>query len=109
MEKGMDQLDAAQLREHLPRLSERQKDRIQYNGAKIQVCEEQREGWTGKLPFYIFWCPRCDDFAYDYPHGFIENQYLSCHQCMERVSFVPWWAGLKELYNILRWKIGGGK
>lgn len=105
----MDLRDAAQLREHLPKLSESQKNNIRRNNAKLKVCEEQREGWLGKLPFYVFWCPACENFGYDYPHGHIETQYLNCHRCDERVSFVPWWASLQEMWNVIRWKIGGGK
>ena len=106
----MDWQSAKQLDEHLPKLSESQKERVK-NGVKIKVCEEQRENWSGKLPFYIFWCEDCENFAYDYPHGYIEVQYLICHRCNNLVDFRPWWAGwvlvwgnIKLLYQI---KFGG--
>ncbi|MBU6141994.1 hypothetical protein KGO95_02665 [Patescibacteria group bacterium] len=95
-------LDAAQLRKYLPALSESQKNAIR-NGKKIKVAEEQREGWTGKLPFYIFWCPTCDNFSYDYPHGFIETQYLTCHKCSKRIDFRPWWVELAQLWELIKW------
>ncbi len=94
-------LDAAQLNKYLPALSESRKKAIR-SGEKIRVCEEQREGWSGKLPFYIFWCPRCENYAYDYPHGHIERQSLNCHRCGDRVDFRPWWIELAQLWALIK-------
>ncbi len=104
----MNWIDARKLQEYLPKLSESEKEAVK-RGKKIKVCEEQREGWLGKLPFYIFWCPSCENFAYDYAHGYIENQHLNCHRCGAYVDFRPWWLEWAQLWNLLRWKFGGGK
>ncbi len=97
-------IDAAQLNKYLPTLSESQKREIR-NGGKIQVCEEQREGWVGKLPFYIFWCPRCDNFSYDYMHGFIDRQHMICHRCHEQIDFSPWWIELAQAWEVAKWML----
>ena len=103
----MDWANDTKLNEYLPKLSWLQEKRIR-NGAKIKVCEEQWLGWTGKLPFYIFWCSDCDGFGYDYPHGHIEAQYLNCHRCDTRIDFVPWWVALQQLWYVAKYMFRGG-
>ncbi len=95
--------NAAGLNKHLSGLSEKQKEKIR-NGAKVEVCKEMREGWNGELPFYIFWCGECDNFSYDYPHGYIQNQRLNCHRCSARIDFRPWWSGWVELWELLKFR-----
>jgi hypothetical protein len=40
---------------------------------------EKREGWKGKLPFYIVRCSRCKQLYMDYPHG--HKNYFLCPNC----------------------------
>ena len=93
--------NGAGLNRHLPSLTESQKKKIR-NGKKIEVCTEMREGWTGDLPFYIFWCGRCENFSYDYAHGYPHNQYLNCHRCSGWVDFRPWWVDWVELWHMIK-------
>jgi hypothetical protein len=59
-------------------------------GKKWYIGDEKHEGWSGYLPFYIFWCPCCESPSKDYPHGYPERQYLLCTNpnCEARISFV---------------------
>ena len=60
-------------------------------GKKIYLCHEgpeKHEGWTGQLPFYLFWCSVCEHWAKNYPNGFPERQRLHCSNCNARYSFV---------------------
>ncbi|GEM_PF-2623905 len=93
--------NAAGLKKHLPKLSDFDKFCIRNLESKIEVCEEQREGWPGKMPFYIFWCPNCENYSYDYPQGFAENRRLYCHRCDERVDFVLLRTEMKMLLSAL--------
>jgi hypothetical protein len=65
--------------------------RMRSLGRKHYLKHDRKEGWTGELPFYLFFCDACDRFSMDYPHGFIERRYLNCSHCGARHSFVPWW------------------
>ena len=60
-------------------------------GKKLYLGDEQRTGWLGKLPFYLFLCKDCGHHAKDYPHGHIERQYLLCSHCGAHQYFIPWW------------------
>lgn len=71
-------------------------------GKKIYLGHEQREGWTDKLPFYLFWCEDCEHFAKDYPHGYIENQSLICSHCGLRHDFTPWWVPWVQLWQVIK-------
>lgn len=68
-------------------------------GKKLYLGDEQREGWSGPIPLYLFLCEACGQHAKDYPHGFIRQQYLSCSHCGERHDFVPLWAKLTMLFQ----------
>lgn len=97
----MDLENAAGLRRSVDKLSKWQKRRVR-NGAKVLAGYERREGWSGELPFYIFWCSDCENFSYDYPHGHIERQYLSCHNCNAKIDFRPWWIEFKMMWEFLK-------
>lgn len=96
----------------LPYVSRWDQYRIKNMGVKFYVGEEQRQGWSGKLPFYVFWCDQCEDFSYGYPHSYVGNRYLLCHRCHAKIDFVPWWAPFKMTADFIRdwvsWKLGGG-
>ncbi len=72
------------------------------SGRKAYIGHETREGWTGALPFYLFWCDACERYAKDYPHSFPEKRYLSCSNCSAYHRFVPWWIPLWKLWHLLR-------
>lgn len=93
--------NAAGLEKYLPGLSQKQWNQIR-DGAKIEVCKEQREGWSGELPFYIFWCEDCATFSYDYPHGREHRRYLTCNHCSQSIDFRPWWVELVELSQVVK-------
>lgn len=71
-------------------------------GKKCYLGHEQRAGWRGELPFYLFLCEACGHHAKDYPHGFIHRQYLLCSHCGERHDFVPWWVAFVKTWQTLR-------
>ncbi|OGN08093.1 MAG: hypothetical protein A2750_01425 [Candidatus Yanofskybacteria bacterium RIFCSPHIGHO2_01_FULL_45_42] len=71
-------------------------------GKKVYLGHEQREGWTEKLPFYLFWCEDCKYFAKDYTHGYIEKQSLICSHCGLRYDFTPWWVSWVQLWQALK-------
>jgi len=75
-------------------------------GKKVYISHEKHEGWRGELPFYLFWCALCERFAKDYPHGFIETQYLSCPHCNQRHGFVPFCIEIKKILIELRIILG---
>jgi hypothetical protein len=58
-------------------------------GKKIYLGHEQREGWIGSLPFYLFYCAACKHHAKDYPHGYAKDRYLWCSHCGMYHRFVP--------------------
>jgi hypothetical protein len=41
-------------------------------------------GWVGHLPFYLFWCEKCDNLCVDYPHGHVLFLVYSC--CGDRLQ-----------------------
>ena len=46
----------------------------------------RKEGWSGKLPFYIV---KCDEHGYflDYPHGFLGyNEGFNCPLCLKGIT-----------------------
>lgn len=69
-------------------------------GRKHYLGEETRENWTGYSPFYLFWCPECENYYVDSRHG--HRPYVTCHRCMIHYSLEPWWTPLTELRNSLR-------
>ena len=93
---------AQEARRALETTSEFQKFRMKDRGKKIYIGDEQREGWSGKLPFYLFWCSACSHYAKDYPHGHIERRYLICSFCDCKHDFVPWWVPWRMLYETIR-------
>lgn len=71
-------------------------------GLRLPVGKEKRAGWSGALPFYLFWCGECDNAAKDYPHGFAGNRYLICSRCNARHDFNPWLEGFAMAWQHLR-------
>lgn len=67
-------------------------------GFKVFLKYDRKIGWSGELPFYLFWCSDCHRFVCDYPHGFPENQYLNCPECRRRFGFVRVSVGLKKFF-----------
>jgi len=45
-----------------------------------------KNGWKGKLPFYIVKCKKHNIFFIDYPHGFPPNQYFNCPLCLKEMT-----------------------
>lgn len=78
---------------------------MKMRGKKIYLGSEQKEGWSGSLPFYLFWCESCDHYAKDYPHGHIERRYLVCSYCTEQHDFVPWWVPFAQLWDLARFAV----
>ena len=87
-------------------LSDEQKVAMRVSGAKVYIGHDQREGWSGKLPFYLFFCEACGNWAKDYPHGHVERRYLNCSSCKAHHSFVPWWALLDTLWRNVSSRFG---
>jgi len=52
--------------------------------APVRLWDEQRSGWSGALPIYLFWCPGCRRFGQDYLHGWPGREYLQCAWCAGR-------------------------
>lgn len=73
---------------------------LRLTGWKIRISREQREGWTGKLPFYFFWCGKCECFTKDYPHGFARQQYLNCANCGAYHTFRTWWELVRRPFEV---------
>lgn len=69
---------------------------------KLYLRHKQLEGWKGELPFYIFWCDACEQFAIDYPHGFIKRRNLICPHCLLYYSFVPLEVKISLFYHIIK-------
>ena len=93
---------AVEVHGHLKTMSTWRLSLMKAHGRKIYIGHEQREGWTGKLPFYLFWCETCEHFSKDYPHGHIERQCLICSNCGIKHAFVPWWMPWLELWHGIR-------
>lgn len=53
----------------------------QQTGWKIPVGPETRPGWSGSIPFYVFYCPDCEVFSKDYGHSWPESRYVNCQRC----------------------------
>src|SRR3989344_7040329 len=95
---------AREVQKALKNMSELQKLRMKYVNKKIYIGNEKRDGWSGELPFYIFWCKACEHFTKDYPNGHIERQHLNCSNCGEYHDFVPWrieWQMLLETVKFM--------
>jgi len=76
-----------------------------YFGKKIYLCHEgpeKHEGWTGSLPFYLFWCSGCEHWAKDYPGGFPEERRLCCSNCSARYSFIQLRTRLKIVIGFIQ-------
>ena len=77
-------------------------------GKKLYLCHEgpeKHEYWTGQLPFYLFWCHKCEHWAKNYPNGFPEKQRLHCSSCDARYSFVQLktqLAIMRDLFRMVR-------
>lgn len=66
----------------MPKLSLWQKIKLQVLGY-VYLYEEQRPGWTGKLPMYLVKCKKHKYLYIDYPHGFPGGQFFSCPKCLD--------------------------
>lgn len=85
--------------------TEQERYLMQKRGKKIYVGHEgpeKHEGWSGSLPFYLFWCEECEHWCKDYPHGYEERQYLRCHFCDARFDFVHWTTRLKMAWETVK-------
>lgn len=71
-------------------------------GTKVSMGEEQKPGWSGKLPFYLFYCPSCETLQKDYPHSWPESQYLWCDDCKIKINFIQ----LRTQFKMLFWSAG---
>lgn len=97
---------ARETQEAFKKMTRWQKFKARWLGRKIYLRHEQREGWSGKLPFYLFYCAGCKRIAKDYPHGHIERRYLNCSFCGAHHDFVPWWVEWVMLWSTIKlvWK-----
>jgi hypothetical protein len=59
-----------------------QRLKLKING-KVFVGYAKREGWKGKLPFYIVRCKKHSIYFLDYPHGF--DPYFTCPLCIKNM------------------------
>ena len=107
-DSGKSLLAAKRVRHEISDLSRFQLWRIR-QGRKHYLRHERREGWTGDLPIYLFWCGKCKRISLDYPHGLIQNRYLTCQNqnCRTNTDFVPWWVAWVELWEIVKtaWRL----
>jgi len=53
---------------------------------RVKVFEAIKRGWRGALPFFVFKCKGCGEYALDYLHGY--NERLDCRLCDEANSIV---------------------
>lgn len=87
-------------RDELKKLTEAQKQDIR-RGKIHYLREETREGWTGSLPFYLFYCSSCERFYKDYKHGF--QPHVTCYRCGTHYDLEPQWRiELAKLRDVLR-------
>ena len=70
-------------------------------GRRVYIGHEQRNGWSGRLPFYLFWCSECEHFAKSYKHGYVERQYLICSHCEIHHSCIPWWVAWVQIWELI--------
>lgn len=70
-------------------------------GWKIHLKNDQREGWSGQLPFCMFKCPDCECLVCDYPHGHPHRRYLTCPRCGAKIGFVSTLAEIKDFFSTL--------
>ena len=54
----------------------------------VYLFHARKDGWKGKLPFYLVKCKKHDVFFIDYPHGFPPNQYFNCPICLKEIKEV---------------------
>ena len=47
----------------------------------VYLFHAEKDGWKGKLPFYLVKCKRHRFFFIDYPHGY--HKYFNCPLCMK--------------------------
>ena len=99
-------LNAKRVRHEISVLSRFQLWRIKY-GRKHYLRHEHREGGTEDLPIYLFWCRKCERISLDYPHGHIQDRYLTCQNCGTNTDFVPWRATWDEFWKIVKeaWRL----
>lgn len=76
----------------------------QWFGKKWYVGDERRAGWSGFLPFYVFWCIRCRSASKNYPSGFPGHQILVCQNpnCNTRYAFTSWKANVVTTGHVTR-------
>ena len=65
--------------EAVKKLSRWQKFYIRVLRVALYLGDERRDGWSGALPFYLFWCEFCKDYGKDYPHK--NDPQLHCPRC----------------------------
>ena len=51
----------------------------------VYLFHAKKDGWKGKLPFYLVKCKRHGVFFIDYPHGY--RGYFNCPVCMKEEVF----------------------
>ena len=86
--KNEDRIYLSEARRAWNKLSNFKKFLLREFGVKFCLGEEQRENFTGYLPFYLFWCDECESPAKDYPHGYPERRYLNCPNCRSYHTFI---------------------
>lgn len=51
---------------------------------EVKVFDAMKAGWTEPLPFFVFKCQSCGEYALDYPHGYRGR--LDCSVCNEAAT-----------------------
>lgn len=102
--RHFDFVTAVETREALKNISWLQRRLLKF-GKKIYIGDEgpeKHKGWSSKLPFYLFQCENCEQTAKDYPHGYLDRQYLLCLHCNTHHDFRPWWLPFQQIWNLIR-------
>jgi len=64
-------------------LSLLQRMALKINGY-VYLFHARKEGWKGKLPFYLVRCKKHGIYYLDYPHGY--RGYFNCPKCWEEMK-----------------------
>lgn len=87
------------LQRTLARLPKRKLALAKYRTKLISVGMETREGWSGYLEFFVFWCGDCEAFSKDYGHSWPERRYVTCQRCGRNFPHPVMSAVLREFFG----------
>ena len=75
------------IRNAVQRIPEWKRRLARLTGWKIPVGLETRPGWSGSLPFYVFWCYDCNTWSKDHAHSQRGKRYINCMYCGKYFGF----------------------